>query len=135
MFCGCLMFKTWLVDTSSFKTQDRNLSRCQFLTFCNYNQEYFWQYLHLFWIFQVIELPLINPELFQRVGIAPPKGCLLYGPPGKIVFTFWTPLSVLYKVEYSLYMGNLILCDKNISKFVWKKRFFLILCKLRIMLG
>jgi len=31
---------------------------------------------------EVIELPLINPELFQRVGIAPPKGCLLYGPPG-----------------------------------------------------
>ena len=33
-------------------------------------------------LFQVIELPLINPELFQRVGISPPKGCLLFGPPG-----------------------------------------------------
>ena len=31
---------------------------------------------------EVIELPLVNPELFQRVGISPPKGCLLYGPPG-----------------------------------------------------
>ena len=31
---------------------------------------------------QVIELPLINPELFQRVGIKAPKGVLLYGPPG-----------------------------------------------------
>ncbi|OCH85208.1 ATPase [Obba rivulosa] len=31
---------------------------------------------------QVIELPLMNPELFQRVGIKPPKGVLLYGPPG-----------------------------------------------------
>lgn len=31
---------------------------------------------------EVIELPLINPELFQRVGINPPKGVLLYGPPG-----------------------------------------------------
>ena len=31
---------------------------------------------------EVIELPLMNPELFQRVGINPPKGCLLYGPPG-----------------------------------------------------
>jgi len=31
---------------------------------------------------EVIELPLLNPELFQRVGIVPPKGCLLYGPPG-----------------------------------------------------
>ncbi|XP_067938743.1 26S proteasome regulatory subunit 10B-like [Watersipora subatra] len=31
---------------------------------------------------EVIELPLINPELFQRVGITPPKGVLLYGSPG-----------------------------------------------------
>ena len=37
----------------------------------------------VWWLFlQVIELPLLNPELFQRVGITPPKGCLLYGPPG-----------------------------------------------------
>ncbi|KAJ3430797.1 26s protease regulatory subunit s10b [Anaeramoeba flamelloides] len=31
---------------------------------------------------EVIELPLINPELFERVGIKPPTGVLLYGPPG-----------------------------------------------------
>ena len=31
---------------------------------------------------EVIELPLINPELFQRVGIKAPKGVLFYGPPG-----------------------------------------------------
>jgi len=31
---------------------------------------------------EVIELPLINPELFVRVGIKAPKGVLLYGPPG-----------------------------------------------------
>ena len=31
---------------------------------------------------EVIELPLTNPESFQHVGIIPPKGCLLYGPPG-----------------------------------------------------
>merc|ERR1712000_276590 len=30
---------------------------------------------------EVIELPLKNPELFLRVGIKPPKGVLLYGPP------------------------------------------------------
>ncbi|KAM6497065.1 26S proteasome regulatory complex, ATPase RPT4 [Amanita muscaria] len=31
---------------------------------------------------EIIELPLMNPDLFQRVGINPPKGVLLYGPPG-----------------------------------------------------
>lgn len=31
---------------------------------------------------EVIELPLVNPELFERVGIKAPKGVLLYGPPG-----------------------------------------------------
>ncbi|KAI3639089.1 hypothetical protein MIR68_000970 [Amoeboaphelidium protococcarum] len=31
---------------------------------------------------EVIELPLVNPELFKRVGITPPKGVLLYGSPG-----------------------------------------------------
>ena len=31
---------------------------------------------------EMIELPLKHPELFQRVGIDPPKGVLLHGPPG-----------------------------------------------------
>lgn len=31
---------------------------------------------------EVIELPLKKPELFQKVGISPPKGILLHGPPG-----------------------------------------------------
>lgn len=41
-----------------------------------------------FVLLQVIELPLTNPELFQRVGIIPPKGCLLYGPPGSRAAAF-----------------------------------------------
>jgi transitional endoplasmic reticulum ATPase len=31
---------------------------------------------------EVIELPIRHPELFQRLGIKPPKGVLMHGPPG-----------------------------------------------------
>ncbi len=31
---------------------------------------------------EAIELPLKHPDLFEKVGIDPPKGVLLYGPPG-----------------------------------------------------
>ena len=31
---------------------------------------------------EMVELPLRHPELFERVGIEPPKGVLMHGPPG-----------------------------------------------------
>lgn len=31
---------------------------------------------------EMVELPLRHPEVFQRLGIAPPKGVLIHGPPG-----------------------------------------------------
>ena len=31
---------------------------------------------------EMIELPLKHPEIFNRLGIDPPKGVLLHGPPG-----------------------------------------------------
>jgi len=33
-------------------------------------------------IIEVIELPLKKPKLFKKIGIEPPKGILLHGPPG-----------------------------------------------------
>ena len=31
---------------------------------------------------ETVELPLLRPELFEKIGIQPPKGVLLSGPPG-----------------------------------------------------
>ncbi len=31
---------------------------------------------------EIVELPLKSPELFEQIGIEPPKGVLLHGPPG-----------------------------------------------------
>ncbi|CAK5284282.1 unnamed protein product [Mycena citricolor] len=31
---------------------------------------------------EAVEWPLLHPESFQRLGVRPPKGVLLYGPPG-----------------------------------------------------
>ena len=37
---------------------------------------------------EVIELPIKHPELFESLGIAQPKGVLLYGPPGTGEYLF-----------------------------------------------
>ncbi len=31
---------------------------------------------------EVVELPMLHPEKFVQLGIDPPKGVLMYGPPG-----------------------------------------------------
>ena len=33
-----------------------------------------------------VELPLTHPELYEEMGIRPPKGVILYGPPGTGIY-------------------------------------------------
>lgn len=47
---------------------------------------------------EVIELPVKHPELFDALGIAQPKGVLLYGPPGLCLF-FLLNLQSLFVCE------------------------------------
>ena len=35
---------------------------------------------------ELVELPLRHPQLFKTIGVKPPKGILLYGPPGQFSF-------------------------------------------------
>ena len=39
---------------------------------------------------EAVELPLTHHELYKQIGIDPPRGVLLYGPPGD------DPISILY---------------------------------------
>lgn len=37
---------------------------------------------------ELVELPLRHPQLFKTIGVKPPKGILLYGPPGSGALPF-----------------------------------------------
>ncbi|KAL4278788.1 hypothetical protein GQ457_03G030550 [Hibiscus cannabinus] len=75
-----------------------------------------------------IELPLMNPEFFLRVGIKSPKGVLLYGPPG----TGWIRAHPQYNEDPPLVVSSAII-DKyigesldmhvitNLASFLWMR--------------
>ena len=71
---------------------------------------------------QVIEWPLKHPEAFQRMGIEPSKGILLYGPPGcsktmiaKAIATESKLNFLAVKGNYYYYFLNNIIIYLNIS--------------------
>jgi len=61
---------------------------------------------------EMIELPLKHPEIFERLGVEPPKGVLLHGPPG-------TGKTLLAKAVASESEANFILLNgpEIMSKF------------------
>ncbi len=61
---------------------------------------------------EMVELPLKHPEIFERLGIEPPKGVLLHGPPG-------TGKTLLAKAVANESEANFILINgpELISKF------------------
>jgi len=60
-----------LMSISSFE----NVSKASFATIGGLSEQ-------ISKITEVIELPFLQPELFESLGISQPKGVLLYGPPG-----------------------------------------------------
>ncbi|ONM26347.1 26S proteasome regulatory subunit 4 homolog A [Zea mays] len=48
---------------------------------------------------EAVELPLTHPELYEDIGIRPPKGVILYGEPG-------TGKTLLAKFSNSMYLGS-----------------------------
>jgi len=53
---------------------------------------------------EVIELPIKHPELFEALGVAQPKGVLLYGPPGQFIINTYT--GIYYFRYFSFLLNN-----------------------------
>ena len=57
---------------------------------------FFWKKIKIcrYSLQESVELPLTHPEYYEEMGIKPPKGVILFGPPGtgKSVFLFRNPL-------------------------------------------
>lgn len=66
-----------------------------------------------------MELPLTHPELYEEIGIRPPKGVVLYGEPGTYVQPYVKLHVCLYAddicMRIELTQMLLFLCDSEMK--------------------
>lgn len=53
-----------------------------------------------------VELPLTHPEYYEEMGIKPPKGVILYGPPGNFINGFKSSLNLSIIMDSFRYWKN-----------------------------
>ena len=54
---------------------------------------------------EMVELPLRHPQLFKAIGVKPPRGILMYGPPGagNVTLIIYLFLFISNFIKYLLY--------------------------------
>jgi 26S proteasome regulatory subunit T6 len=69
---------------------------------------------------EVIELPIKHPELFDSLGVAQPKGVLLYGPPGtgELLDKYMAPIRIIFLCPFSRCANSPILGQEKPSLLV-----------------
>lgn len=54
----------------------------------------------------VVELPLLRPEVFRRKGVSPSKGILFYGPPGCSKTLMAKAIGILLFLSFFNWIGS-----------------------------
>ena len=79
--CSCPSLSTYMEDACRHAWACRHLVRCS-LTMMFHVQDIGGNDIQKQEIREAVELPLTQHELYKQIGIDPPRGVLLWGPPG-----------------------------------------------------